>query len=57
MAMQMHTRLATHITRGNVVLPNVPLAPAPAPAPAPVPASVLAPPAASAKRKFYLKLT
>ena len=38
MATQTHFRLAAHIARGNVVLPNVPPAPAPAPTPAPAPA-------------------
>ena len=38
MATQTHSRLAAHIARGNVVLPNVPPAPAPAPTPAPAPA-------------------
>ena len=34
MATQTHSRLAAHIARGNVTLPNVPPVPAPAPVPA-----------------------
>ena len=39
MATQMHSRLATHIARGNVTLPNIPpvFAPPPAPIRPPIP--------------------